>query len=242
MKGFGRKSFNERVAAARPRVITMKAKAPKRVGRGKHSYLQFDALLSASQQVAAREFFASEDVQESMYSAGTSDGDDGDRKSRITQLGRPGAQPPPEIPAWLDRKLREACKKTHTIYGNKICPLGVDKRGRWTPRFEPVQYAEYAAGGHYRGWHTDASAEEHDEILDLRCVTIVLMLSDQDAYTGGELEVRLGVDGKPSKVPLRAGDAVGFPAKWLKHRVNITKSGKRQTLVYWARRPGTRIN
>ena len=211
--------------------------SPTRVGGGKHSYLRFDGLLSRSQQATAQRFVASAALQRQLFPANTTDGASGDRNSRIAMLGRPGAPPPPEIPAWLDRKLREACRTTHAIYGDQICPIGVDSLGRWTPRFEAVQYAEYAAGGHYRGWHTDAAAEESDAI-DMRGVTIVLMISDAAAYEGGELEVRLGVEGKQSKVPLKAGDAVAFPAKHLCHRVNRCKGGKRQTLVFWARRPG----
>ena len=214
-------------------------KKPTRRGRGKRSYLLFDGLLSQRQQQAARHFFASKDVQQQTFSAGTSDGDSkSDRNSRIALLGRPSDSTGlHDIPAWLDRKLRGACRTTHAVYGNHACPLGVDSRGRWTPRFEPVQYAEYREGGHYSAWHTDADADEHD-IMDLRCVTIVLMLSDAAAYSGGSLEVRLGLDEKATKVPLRAGDAVGFPSKHLVHRVAECTGGLRQTLVFWARRPG----
>lgn len=215
---------------------------PTRRGRGKRSFLQFDGLLSRRQQEAAQSFFASQDVQEQTYSAGTSSDSDSksDRDSRIALLGRPGGSTGlHEIPAWLDRKLRGACRVTHAVYGNTACPLGVDSRDRWTPRFEPAQYSEYRTGGHYRAWHTDADAVERD-LMDLRCVTIVLMISDEAAYAGGQLEVRLGADkGKASQVPLRAGDAVGFPSKHLVHRVAKCTSGLRQTLVFWARRPGS---
>ena len=150
-------------------------------GRGKHSYLWFDSLLSQLQIKAMQDFAASKEVQGQTFAAGTSDGDERDRVSRIALLGRPSSQPPPEIPAWLDRKLRQACRQVHATMGNDICPLGMDSRGLWTPRFEPVQYAEYRTGGHYAAWHTDADADESD-LMDLRCVTVVLMLSDAEAY------------------------------------------------------------
>ena len=213
---------------------------PTRVGRGRCSYLRFDGLLTRKQVLCLQQFVASADVQRSTYvQQSTSDGSSTrDRDSRIALLGRPGGQPPPEIPAWLDGRMRAACREAHSVYGDDVCPLGIDSRGRWTPRFEPVQYSEYAAGGHYAAWHTDAHpSDEHDE-ADLRCVTCVLMVSDEAAYSGGRLEVRLGGGRKASQVALRAGDAVVFPAKHLRHRVAKCKSGLRQTLVYWARRPG----
>ena len=211
---------------------------PRRVGDGARSYLQFDGLLSPPQQRALQRFVASQAVQRSLYSPGTTQGASvRQRKSRIALFGRPSSCLAPEVPAWLDRKLRDACRATHAVIGNEACPLGIDSCGRWTPRFEPVQYAEYREGGHYRAWHTDADADER-VLEDLRCVTVVLMLSDTEAYEGGHLEVRLGSGAKATRVPLRAGDAVGFPSKHLWHRVAECKSGLRQTLVYWARRPG----
>ena len=164
-----------------------------------------------------------------------------DRNSRIALLGRPNSFPEPTIPSWLDRKLRVACKKAHSIYGNQLCPLGIDSSGRCTPRYEPSQYAEYREGGHYSAWHTDADEDESD-ITDLRCVTIVLMVSDSDAYEGGALEVRLGGGAKKSdggggdvttQVRLRAGDAVAFPSKHLWHRGRDDERVAAD-LVFWA--------
>ena len=111
----------------------------------------------------------------------------------------------------------------------------MDCNGRWTPRYEPLQYAEYGPGGHYGSWHTDAELGDEDP-EDARCVTVVLLLSDTADYTGGHLEVKLGGEhGKPSRVPLRAGDAIGFPARRLWHRVTKCKSGLRQSIVFWVR-------
>ena len=94
---------------------------------------------------------------------------------------------------------------------------------------------EYGEGGHYGGWHTDAELHDEDP-EDARCVTVVLLLSDVTEYTGGHLEVKLGgVHGTPSRVKLRAGDAIGFPARRLWHRVTKCRSGLRQSLVFWVR-------
>ena len=64
----------------------------------------------------------------------------------------------------------------------------------------------------------------------------MLLLSDVTDYTGGHFEVKLGGErGKSSRVALRAGDAVGFPARRLWHRVTKCNSGLRQSIVFWVR-------
>jgi predicted 2-oxoglutarate/Fe(II)-dependent dioxygenase YbiX len=75
---------------------------------------------------------------------------------------------------------------------------------------------------------------------DLRSVTIVVLLSDPSAYTGAHFEARFdGHSGRATRVPLpRAGDAIGFPSKYLWHRVTKCTSGMRESLVFWAKRPG----
>ena len=216
-------------------------KPSSRVGSGKCSFLRFDGLLSRSQQMAMQDFVASRDVQLQLFAVGTNSGRSrSDRNSRIAQLGRPGSFPEPTIPTWCDRKLRHAVRAAHAVFGNRSCPLGLDRGGRSTPRYEPVQYAEYGTGGHYSAWHTDADPCERD-VTDLRCISIVLMISESSAYEAGELEVQIGGKHESSshrRVLLRAGDAVAFPSKWLVHRVRKCKKGLRQTLVFWARRPG----
>lgn len=210
----------------------------RRVGRGKNSYLRFEALLTPLQQTRVQGFVVQPAVQSQLFGVGTvGSSSRKDRDSRIALLGRPGSFLEPEIPPWLDRKLRKAVLQTHSILGDGVCPLGIDSSGRCTPRYEPVQYAEYGRGGHYAAWHTDADVDE-SELVDLRCVTVVLMVSNAGAYEGGELEVRLGAGRVAARVRLRAGDAVAFPSKHLAHRVAKCRSGLRQTLVFWARRPG----
>ena len=55
-------------------------------------------------------------------------------------------------------------------------------------------------------------------------------------FEGGHFEVEVG--GKKTRVPLRAGDAIGFPAKRLYHRVTKITSGLRRSMVFWVSRPG----
>ena len=51
-------------------------------------------------------------------------------------------------------------------------------------------------------------------------------------------DAEVEVSGKKQKVSLHAGDAIGFPAKRLYHRVTKVKSGLRKSLVFWVSRPG----
>jgi hypothetical protein len=70
-------------------------------------------------------------------------------------------------------------------------------------------------------------------------VTVVLLLSEPDVdFSGGSFECKVGVDGKKIKLKLKAGDAIGFPARHLEHRVNKTITGLRRSIVFWATRPG----
>lgn len=157
------------------------------------------------------------------------------RKSRIAWLERDDDDKSPRVPEWLHARLRLAAKATHARLGDKLCPIGVDSTGRWTPRYEPLQYAEYGPGAHYASWHTDAELNS-DDPEDARAVTVVLLLSDTSAFTGGRFQVRSkGV--RAHEVKLRAGDAIGFPSQRLEHRVTKCASGLRQTLVCWATRP-----
>jgi hypothetical protein len=137
------------------------------VGRGREALVRLPGLLSAMQLEKAREFFHSPEV-ERMLSGSlvyTHDPKDSDRASRQAWIERSAAALPEgsdeaTCPLWLHAKLRAASKKVHDCFGDKACPTGVDKNGRWTPRFEPLQYTQYGTGAHYRGWHTDGEPDE----------------------------------------------------------------------------------
>ena len=53
------------------------------------------------------------------------------------------------------------------------------------------------------------------------------------ANKGGKFQVR--VNGKASEVALQPGDAIGFPAKRLEHRVTRCQAGLRQSIVCWVK-------
>jgi predicted 2-oxoglutarate/Fe(II)-dependent dioxygenase YbiX len=83
---------------------------------------------------------------------------------------------------------------------------------------------------------------DSEDTEDLRAVTIVVLLADDGAFDGGDFQVRSGggrpgvKPGKPRSVPLRAGDAIGFPSQRLEHRVLPVTRGLRQSIVFWAKR------
>lgn len=121
--------------------------------------------------------------------------------------------------------------------GNKEWPLfKVDATGQLQCEFEDTQYTVYGPNQHFKAWHQDAYAEGNDA-EDARQITVVTMLSDRGAYTGGAFQAKVeGPSGKKvvRSVRLDAGDAVIFPAKRLLHRVAVVKAGVRKTIVSWA--------
>ena len=121
------------------------------------------------------------------------------------------------------------------------------------PKYDELQYAEYSPGGHFGQWHLDAQDDANDEGNGewQRCMSVVLMISDSKAYTGGSLQFKRGKSGSageaelpPPKrmiddVKLKAGNAVNFPAKKVWHRVAKTRSGLRRTVVFRTSSPKT---
>ena len=60
-----------------------------------------------------------------------------DRNSKVSWLERPSTadEGEPTVPEWLHTRLRKAAAATHERYGDKLCPVGVSKLGRWvSPR------------------------------------------------------------------------------------------------------------
>lgn len=134
----------------------------------------------------------------------------------------------PKKAPWLTDRFKTVVEEVGRAKWPRVVPR------RWTA--EPVQDAEYPAGGHYAAWHVDSSA---GSLTEARELTIVAMVSPQEQFEGGELEVKVPSRGsknglKVQKVRLEAGEAIVFPAKKLLHRVKKVTKGHRRTLVYWA--------
>lgn len=94
---------------------------------------------------------------------------------------------------------------------------------------EPLQLTHYHAseGAHY-DWHQDFGAEA----TSTRKLSLVVLLSDEKDFTGGELEV-LAIGGEDKKVKnLSQGTVIAFPS-WEFHRVLRLTQGERWSLVTW---------
>eukprot|EP00929_Paragymnodinium_shiwhaense_P039264 TRINITY_DN20644_c0_g1_i1.p1 TRINITY_DN20644_c0_g1~~TRINITY_DN20644_c0_g1_i1.p1 ORF type:complete len:233 (-),score=70.78 TRINITY_DN20644_c0_g1_i1:173-871(-) len=139
---------------------------------------------------------------------------------------------PKRLP-WLTKRLAAV---SHSIARAKW-PKTLPARWKSTNSAqEPIQDAEYPAGGHYGAWHVDSSAGSATENRE---ISLVMMVSPSGAFTGGEFQVKVKQRSgkmKEQSIRLEAADAIVFPAKKLLHRVKEVKSGRRRTLVYWASR------
>jgi PKHD-type hydroxylase len=92
-----------------------------------------------------------------------------------------------------------------------------------------IQYTQYGVGAYYK-WHCDELDNSDSERL--RKLTIVVQLSGQDDYQGGNLEV-IGLGGVRYIAPRAKGSIVVFDSRAV-HRVTKIKYGYRRTIVAWA--------
>lgn len=97
---------------------------------------------------------------------------------------------------------------------------------------ERLQVASYDESdeGHY-DWHSDIG---DGPIARSRKVTIVVQLSEPEAYEGGALEINLG--GATQAANRDTGTATLF-ASFMLHRVVPVTKGRRQSLTCWSHGP-----
>ena len=93
---------------------------------------------------------------------------------------------------------------------------------------ESAQVARYGAEreGHF-GWHSDVG---EGRLAERRKLTIVVQLSEPDAYRGGDLEVMPGAG--IIAADRARGVATLFPA-FVLHRVTPVTVGERHSLTVW---------
>lgn len=131
-------------------------------------------------------------------------------------------QPIPEA-KWIFEQMNQLMAK-----------INFDKFQMDLSRFDGFQYGRYEAGGHY-DWHIDTVNEPPHGLF--RKLSLSLMLTEPDAYEGGELLLATGGNWenahslKPSK-----GDLAVFYSH-VPHKVSPVTSGERITLVTWALGP-----
>lgn len=133
---------------------------------------------------------------------------------------------PEEKTAWLYRKLDGILAKVN--YDN----FQMDLVG-----WDGFQYSHYKPDGHY-DWHTDVRAKSDDGLY--RKLSVVLMLTEPDAYDGGDfLLCESGDNENAIRIRLKKGDMLVFYSH-LAHKVEPVTSGNRFTLVTWAKGPKPR--
>ncbi len=95
---------------------------------------------------------------------------------------------------------------------------------------ESAQVARYDVGGHY-DWHIDRGSAA---ISQQRKLAVVVQLSPENAYSGGDLQ--LNPAGHRLSSPRTQGSAMVFPS-YVLHRVTPVVSGTRFSLTQWIHGP-----
>lgn len=127
--------------------------------------------------------------------------------------------------AWvMDRMVRLVAQANRDSFGFDLTEFA-----------ESPQVARYGAEreGHF-DWHTDIGA---GALAAKRKLTIVVQLSEPEAYDGGALELR--PDSHIRHVPRDRGTAVLFPS-FVLHRVTPVIFGTRWSLTLWSHGPAFR--
>ena len=111
-----------------------------------------------------------------------------------------------------------------------------------------IHQLEYRPG-HYYHWHVDDTlnvrlqyapphftAVKQETVEYVRKLSFSLQLSDEDDYTGGDLQILPEGAGKVETIPRKRGTLVIFDSR-TRHRIKPVKSGKRYVLVGWVLGP-----
>jgi len=125
--------------------------------------------------------------------------------------------------SWLYDRLGYIAKKINSKFYN------FDLTG-FNEHFQYTVYNEEDSG--YYNWHLDLAGEGVD--IPPRKLSLVLQLSDESEYEGGELQTFTS----PNEITVikRKGLIAAFPS-WTLHRVTPVTKGTRKTLVVWIAGP-----
>lgn len=136
------------------------------------------------------------------------------RKSRVVFINPEGLE-------WVYERMSDVIKDANSRYFN------FDLWGFQ----EGLQFAEYKApGGRY---------ETHvDRAMGTACrkLSTVLLLSDEDQYKGGDLQLMPAGDKHPTPLTRKRGSLIMFPS-FIPHRVTPVTKGVRHSLVGWVMGP-----
>lgn len=93
-----------------------------------------------------------------------------------------------------------------------------------------VQIARYAKGGHY-DWHIDSTKPSPERLQ--RKLSVSILLSDPETYTGGDLVLDRTATLRPTK---KQGSIIVFPS-CVYHKVEPVTRGERYSAVSWMSGP-----
>ena len=127
----------------------------------------------------------------------------------------------PAIDALLRTCLGAARPALEAHFGR---PLGV---------LEPLQALRYGPGDYFVAHQDDNTPLIHDDTRHRR-VSLSLLLSEPDAWTGGQLVFH--GPGPRQVAQVAAGDAVAFPSETT-HEVTPLERGERLSVAAWFRAP-----
>lgn len=140
--------------------------------------------------------------------------DENTRRSNIAWIGTK------EMP-WLAQRILDTVGEVNNDYFN----FELDGM------FEMTQYTTY--DGSEKGFY-DIHMDYTLSTNSARKLSIVILLTDQNEYSGGEIEVHGGKS--PDVWKISKGDAIIFPSFML-HKVRPVDSGHRISLVQWVHGP-----
>jgi PKHD-type hydroxylase len=123
----------------------------------------------------------------------------------------------PEGIEWLFSRLANVCSEMNERFF-KFDIFGLA---------EGLQFTQYTAPNQFYKMHMDKLF-----MKNVRKLSIVVQLTDENEYEGGDLELILGADDDTVKMPRKKGKLIMFPS-YIIHQVTPVTKGQRHSLVGW---------
>ena len=118
---------------------------------------------------------------------------------------------------WLFERLTQACHEMNQKFF-KFDIFGLA---------EGLQFTQYTAPNQFYKMHIDKLF-----MKNVRKLSIVVQLTDENEYEGGDLELILGSGDDTVKMPRKQGKLIMFPS-YILHQVTPITKGQRHSLVGW---------
>jgi len=123
----------------------------------------------------------------------------------------------PEGIEWLFSRLANVCSEMNERFF-KFDVFGLA---------EGLQFTQYTAPNQFYKMHMDKLF-----MKNVRKLSIVVQLTDENEYEGGDLELILGADDDTVKMTRKKGKVIMFPS-YIIHQVTPITKGQRHSLVGW---------